>query len=60
MRIPTPQGERGDVQPRQGGLQGDAAVAPDFGQAYGESLEGRASKKNGFILGYDPMAKQRT
>ena len=55
MCVPTPQGERLDLQPGQGGLQGDSAMAAEFGQVYEQQTEMWAKNKHGQILANDPM-----
>jgi hypothetical protein len=57
--IPTPQGERIYLEPAQGGLQGDAAMASEFGQAYEESLDGWAKNHKRQILAEDPITKKK-
>ena len=52
--IPTPQGERLYVTAMQGGLQGDSAVAQEFGQLYEKALENRAKNRKGEIRATDP------
>jgi uncharacterized C2H2 Zn-finger protein len=53
--IPTPQGERLYVTAGQGGLQGDSAMAPEFGQCYEEALEQWSKNEKGQILATDPI-----
>jgi hypothetical protein len=55
MCVPTPQGERLYLKPGQGGLQGDSAMASEFGQVYEGQTEGWAGNKHGQILANDPM-----
>mgnify|MGYP000456082297 CR=1 FL=1 len=43
------------MQPEQGGLQGDGAMAPQFGQAYEHSLQEWAQNTVNTILADDPI-----
>ncbi len=57
--IPTPQGERLYLQTGQGGLQGDAAMAGEFGQKYEKELRGWAKNEKGQIIAEDPITKEK-
>ena len=39
VKIPTTLNEAAYIKPRQGGLQGDGAMAPEFGQVYGKHIQ---------------------
>jgi hypothetical protein len=56
--IETPTNERIYVNPRQGGLQGDGAMAPEFGQVYEEALEKWMVNENNSINVTDPITNE--
>ena len=53
--MPTPQGEKLYITAGQGGLQGDSAMAPEFGQAYEEALKEWTKNAKRPIMARDPV-----